>query len=360
MKKLPQLSIFLLLFFSVYGLSVSSASAKTKSSKVLEVSKHHKNHDIKAIEKFIQKMSKHIPEQELRNYLYTEYSFNPIVMKKLIAGKREKKNDSKSKKKSKPLFPQYPLYRWLKYNKIFIQPERIELGVKHYYEHKPIYDSVSKQYRIDPMILASILGVETKFGKIQGKYNARNALITNSFHKSSHRQPFYRRELAAFLQLSQQNPFMHNAKGSYAGALGMAQFIPTSYQYYAVDHNKDGFVNLFSSKEDAIASIANYFKEHRWRDDEPAAKLLYEFTHQQINSKNKLIKMRKKLATVGNKARKELKGLKKIVIFKAKKYQLWGLYHNFNVIKRYNSLNSYAMAVHQLSTEIGNKLSKEN
>lgn len=333
--------------YLVCCLSIASF-ASTKPSTLLS----HQNLDIWEMEAFIKRYKQELNENQLRRYFYKEYQFNPKVIELVKRGKREKKTD---KPKSKKKFD-FSVIPWNLYRKIFIQPDRVTLGVQHYREHKKIYDEVAKTYQMNVAILIAILGIETKYGEYQGKYPVRDTLITNSFHKDSHRKPFYQRQLVAFLQLSKENPFMHDQKGSYAGAMGLGQFIPTSYKHYAVDHNDDGQVDLFHSEADAIASVANYLTKNRWQTHKPVATLLYEFNFSKANSEAKRKKINKKLKQITKKAKKKIKGLHHIALFKAKNYQLWGLHKNFRVIKRYNPLNSYAMAVHQLAEKINKKI----
>lgn len=318
----------------------------------------YKHLDIWQMEKFIRHFktkAQHIKESELRRFFYQEYRFNPKVIALVKQGMREKKEDRMNRKKVKKYYD-YAIVPWRRYHQLFLHTERVKLGLEHYRQHQKTYDTVAKKYQIPVSVLLAILGIETKYGQVQGQYHVRNTLITNSFHKQSHRQNFYQRQLVAFLQLSRLSPFLHEQKGSYAGAMGMGQFIPTSYQHYAVDYDQDGWIDLFHSTEDAIASVANYLRQSKWQANQPVAKLLYQFKFSQVNSKQQKERMRQKLNTIGHNARKKLNGLSRIILFKAKNYQLWGLYKNYRVIRRYNVLHSYAMAVHQLSVRIDKRI----
>ncbi|NOY85394.1 MAG: lytic murein transglycosylase [Nitrospirae bacterium] len=162
-----------------------------------------------------------------------------------------------------------PFYR---YRKIFIKKDMIEKGRAYLAEHDKLLSEVEAVYGVEKEIIASILGVETRFGKpgIE-RYRAFDVLNT-AFFLYPRREKFYRGEIISFLKLTRKEklePF--SIKSSYAGAFGVPQFIPSSFLRYAVDFDKDGKVDLWNSKKDIFASVANYLKHFGWKKD----KLLY-------------------------------------------------------------------------------------
>jgi membrane-bound lytic murein transglycosylase B len=158
---------------------------------------------------------------------------------------------------------------WHEYRKIFITEERIAAGVKFWQEHRALIERVSTETGVPPEILVGIIGVETYYGRIVGKYRVLDALATLAFEYPP-RSAFFSRELEQFLLLAREQGFEIEAPvGSYAGAMGMPQFIPSSYRAYAVDGSGDGRIDLWGNVEDILASVANYFLAHRWRPGEP-------------------------------------------------------------------------------------------
>ena len=246
---------------------------------------------------------------------------------------------------------------WHKYRKIFLTERRIEEGVRFWSEYAADLQRLSAQYQVAPEIIVAILGVETFYGTRIGVHRVLDALATLGFDYPP-RAKFFRKELAQFLLLAREedriNPTV--VKGSYAGAMGWGQFIPSSYRTYAVDG--DGERDLWGSPADAIASVANYFARHHWRQGEPVA----ETTRVKGDYSKAL--------TQGRKPQRTLTQLQRYGVEipsdappdrKAKLLELeqpgdaksfWLGYHNFYVITRYNRSHKYAMAVHQLSREI--------
>jgi membrane-bound lytic murein transglycosylase B len=164
---------------------------------------------------------------------------------------------------------------WKDYRKIFITSDRINKGVTFWQNHKKILDEVSSKYGVDPEIIVAILGVETRYGDITGSYRVIDALATLGFDYPP-RASFFKKQLEEFFLLSReqnQNPL--SLKGSYAGAMGYGQFIPSSYRHYAVDHDGDGFADIWNNPTDAIASVANYFREHGWQYGKAIASKAY-------------------------------------------------------------------------------------
>ena len=161
---------------------------------------------------------------------------------------------------------------WQAYRNRFIEPVRIRAGVRFWQQHSAALARAERQYGVPAEIIVGILGVETIYGQNMGNFRVIDALATLSFDfPSAHpraleRREFFRRELEQFLSLMQRqrsDPF--EPLGSYAGAMGLPQFMPSSSASYAVDFDGDGQINLFASPQDAIGSVANYFIAHGWK-----------------------------------------------------------------------------------------------
>ncbi|MDN3520577.1 lytic murein transglycosylase B [Halomonas ramblicola] len=159
--------------------------------------------------------------------------------------------------------------RWDEYRDIFLDAERIHAGVAFLETHRDAFRRAEAEYGVPEEIVAAILGVETRYGRITGDHRVIDSLATLAFHHPS-RGDFFRGELGAFLEIAhEQEVAPGEPQGSYAGAMGYPQFIPTSYRAYAVDFDDDGLRDLWTNPVDAIGSVANYFAEHGWRPDEP-------------------------------------------------------------------------------------------
>ncbi len=159
--------------------------------------------------------------------------------------------------------------RWDEYRDIFIKPERIQGGVDFIAEHRDAFARAQAEYGVPAEIIAAIIGVETFYGRHTGSHRVLDSLATLAFHHPS-RGDFFRGELAAFLEISnEQDVDPASLQGSYAGAMGYPQFIPTSYQAYAVDFDDDGKRDLWHDPVDAIGSVGNYFARHGWQPGGP-------------------------------------------------------------------------------------------
>lgn len=155
--------------------------------------------------------------------------------------------------------------RWGEYRDIFIQPERVDAGVAFVKAHRDAFARARTQYGVAPEVIAAIIGVETYYGRHTGKHRVLDSLATLAFYHPS-RGDFFRGELAAFIDLTREQGIDPGTlEGSYAGAMGYPQFIPTSYQAYAVDFNADGKRDLWHDPVDAIGSVGNYFARHGWQ-----------------------------------------------------------------------------------------------
>ena len=253
---------------------------------------------------------------------------------------------------------------WNQYRDIFIKKERINAGVDFWVENKDILERICDKSGVDIEIMLGIIGVETYFGRITGGYRVIDALSTLAFDYPK-RSPFFTRELESFLLIvreEEMDPF--NATGSYAGAMGSPQFMPSSYRAYAIDSDEDGKRDIWNNWEDVIGSVANYLVVHGWqKGNQIIVPALLAEDSEEIEIKN------------GLKATESIESLlSKGVIFKtvmngdhpAELLKLeqenysdyWVAMHNFFVITKYNHSIMYGLAVHQLGQDIAEQFKK--
>ncbi|MCE7996060.1 MAG: lytic murein transglycosylase B [Roseivirga sp.] len=246
---------------------------------------------------------------------------------------------------------------WGRYRKIFMTPERVEAGVVFWNEHAEALRQVSADTGVAEEVILGIIGVETYFGRIKGSYRVLDALYTLAFGYPK-RSRFFTKELGHFLELAKaENLEVTGVLGSYAGAMGYSQFMPSSYKAYARSFDKGGTSDLIDSPEDAIASVANYLKVHRWKTGQPItskATMTREISRlrkQSLRPKNKV----SDYTAIGFKPATELPADLKatmIILENENDTEHWFGLENFYVITRYNHSKLYAMAVTQLSQEI--------
>ena len=253
---------------------------------------------------------------------------------------------------------------WNQYRDIFIKDERIVAGVKFWKEHTEILNLISEETGVSIEILVGIIGVETYYGRITGGYRVIDALSTLAFDYPK-RSPFFTRELEEYLLIAKEekmDPF--NATGSYAGAMGSPQFMPSSYRAYAVDSDNDGKRDIWNNWSDVIGSVANYFIEHGWqRGNEVIVPANYDESSSKIEIKNGL-KATETVASLryqGVSFTTNMDGnhpaeLLKLEQENASNY--WVGMHNFFVITKYNHSIMYGLAVHQLGQEIASEFKK--
>ncbi|WP_280561358.1 lytic murein transglycosylase B [Chromohalobacter sp. 48-RD10] len=256
---------------------------------------------------------------------------------------------------------------WHEYRDIFVQPKRIQEGVAFIREHRDAFARAKREYGVPPAYIAAIIGVETRYGQHKGRHRVLDSLATLAFHHSS-RGDFFRGELAAFLEITLDQGISPEApKGSYAGAMGYPQFIPTSYRAYAVDFDDDGRRDLWDDPVDAIGSVGNYFAEHGWRRGGPVVTPVDgpEKPPQAIDfnrTREPYVKLAT-LADVGIHPRDELDASRVIPLslaLESGNYRYALGHENFYVITRYNHSYLYAMAVTELAAGIQTALDKDD
>ncbi len=247
---------------------------------------------------------------------------------------------------------------WSAYRPIFLTEKRLKQGVEFWQEHQELLEKAQQELQVPPQIITAIIGVETFYGTHMGTHKVLDALYTLGFHYPP-RGEFFRSEFANYLVLAKEQDWeLTEQKGSYAGAMGMGQFIPSSYRHYAVDFDGDGERNLFDAT-DAIGSVANYFHEHHWQLDEdvayPATVTDTEKAQALLSEERQLTHSWAELAAAGIIVEDELAAdtpVKLIELAGAKGPEYWVVRHNFYVITRYNHSPLYAMAVYQLSEQL--------
>ncbi|MCW7554414.1 lytic murein transglycosylase B [Endozoicomonas gorgoniicola] len=247
---------------------------------------------------------------------------------------------------------------WKDYRKIFMTDQRVNEGVDFWLAHAETLAEAEKEYGVPAPIIVAIIGVETYYGRLTGGFKVLDALSTLSFDYPP-RSTFFTRQLKEFLILVREQKLdPHELTGSYAGAMGIPQFMPSSYRAYAVDFTGDGQSNIWKQEEDAIGSVANYLKENGWRAGKPiASKAKVQGTkyEQAIGKTVRPAKTLKQLETAGWKPVSVLPSATKAVAmsFEGEKgTEYWLGMENFRVITTYNRSKLYAMAVHQLAKEV--------
>lgn len=249
---------------------------------------------------------------------------------------------------------------WKDYRKIFITDSRISKGVEFWRKNADLLSRAETQYGVPAEVIVAIIGVETYYGKRAGNYPVLDALTTLGFDYPP-RGKFFRKQLKHYLLMVREEKLdVNKLTGSYAGAMGMPQFIPSSFRSYAVDFDGDGVRDFWNSPADPIGSVANYFKKHGWKKGAPvASRASVEQRSKKLGSK----KMKPHLSVaeykkLGVRPIEKFNDKAQATLLKldgAKGSEFWLGLDNFYVITRYNHSPLYAMAVFQLSQAISSK-----
>lgn len=251
---------------------------------------------------------------------------------------------------------------WGQYREIFLTSKRTRLGADFWRRNEQALKKAEKEFGVPAQIIVAIIGVETLYGRITGKDKVLDALYTLAFHYPK-RSKFFTGELESFLILTREERLdPTKPKGSYAGAMGLGQFMPSSYLNYAVDFDGDGKRDIWNNETDAIGSVANYFARHGWTQGDPVTRKVNGVTQQHqrfvdagMKPSNRIATLRKAGIDTGKDLPDDmLSSLIELETDAGKEFWL-GL-PNFYTITRYNHSNMYAMAAYQLSERI--RLSK--
>lgn len=246
---------------------------------------------------------------------------------------------------------------WYQYYPIFLTDKRLNAGLSFWQQHQQTLQRAEQEFGVPAQIIVAIIGIETFYGSYLGKYPVLDSLYTLAFHYPP-RAKFFRSELSEYLRLAKAEQWpVKEQLGSYAGAMGLGQFISSSYRHYAVDFDNDGKRNIISNPVDAIGSVANYFARHRWQAGEPIA---HKPKQQQdwatvassgMKPDTTVAELRK--AGLEIDARYDGEQAVKVLQFETEDgYEYWLGFDNFYAITRYNHSPLYAMVAYQLSEQL--------
>ncbi|MBI3903204.1 MAG: lytic murein transglycosylase B [Nitrosomonadales bacterium] len=239
---------------------------------------------------------------------------------------------------------------WTEYRDAFVNPQRITVGLQFWQLYAEPLQRAEQQYGVPQEIIVALIGVETRYGLNAGRYITLDALTTLAFDYPR-RADFFRSELEQYLLLAREQKFdLLSVQSSYAGALGIPQFMPGSYRKYAVDFDGDGKIDLLHDPVDAIGSVANYLKQYGWLNGEPVSVRAGVSEDNCVGSLAQAHSVAE-WKEAGVKPGKEVAAdqTARLVDFTvADGKEFWLAFNNFDVITRYNNSDFYAMSVYQL------------
>jgi membrane-bound lytic murein transglycosylase B len=247
---------------------------------------------------------------------------------------------------------------WYEFKPLFVDAQRITGGVKYWNDNAELLERARKEFGVPEAIIVSVIGIETRYGKRTGNFRVMDALSTLAFDVPG-RADYFRRELEQFLLLAREqqwDPLSIN--GSFAGAMGMPQFMPTSYRRYAIDFNADGHTDLWNDPADIIGSVGSYLHQSGWKEGTPIVAPARVDTAEwkplvDLGLKPTLTldqwKMRG-VDTLSNVQASLAASLFTLDLLGGPEF--WFGFENFYAILQYNRSRNYAMAVHELANEI--------
>ncbi len=305
-----------------------------------QITSAHADNELPGVSEFIDEMvTEHQFERQQLQQLFEQVEVKDSILKAI----------SRPAEKSKP---------WYDYRKIFITDKRINGGVEFWKKHSDTLAKAEQQYGVPAEIIIAILGVETRYGGNVGSYRVIDALSTLAFRYPP-RSPFFKSELKHFLILTREEQKSQlEPVGSYAGAMGLGQFMPSSYRAYSVDFDGDKHRDIWTNPVDAIGSIANYLNRHGWIAGESIVhptKLNDAEPTELVEKGYKPSLNRDELRQAGVSLTELPHGDDVIALISlTQRYgeEYWLARQNFYAITRYNHSRMYAMAVSQLANEI--------
>jgi membrane-bound lytic murein transglycosylase B len=295
--------------------------------------------------------------KEFIAHMSTAYGFKKGALRKLLksAASQTAIIDAMSKPAEKAKL-------WYEYRPIFLNERRIREGTEFWVAHRQALDQASIKSGVAPEYLAAILGVETYYGRLTGTYRVLDALVTLSFDYPP-REKFFRDELEQYLLLTRDAHLdPKTLKGSYAGAMGAPQFMPSNYRRYAVDADANGRIDLWNDWPDVCASVGNYLKEHGWNTGEPvleeatvAAEKAGDLDGRKLALSETIASLEAKGVSFDTSLPPEAPAL--LIAADEPDGVHWRVgYNNFFVITRYNHSPLYAMAVYELATAMKQRM----
>ncbi len=305
----------------------------------------------------------HAAAQAFIERMAREEHFNPEALRKLLAQVERQPWILRFVNRPKRQKNTGPTGAWTRYRATFLTPANVSNGARFWRRYEQALQRAEQRYGVPPEYVVAILGVETRYGRVLGKHRVIDALATLAFDYPR-RSAFFTDELAAFLVMAREEGLDPLApKGSYAGAMGYGQFMPSSFHRWAVDFDGNGRRDLWNPV-DAIGSVANYFAAHGWQKGAPvvvpakvqgtrvsALKTGYDTRYSLEELQRYGIQPSQPLAVT--------EGLRLIRLDAAGGYEYWLGLNNFYVITRYNHSSYYAMVVHQLAQRIRKRYQQE-
>lgn len=284
-----------------------------------------------------------------------EYGLDPAMVRDLLAGAAFQQQVADLIARPAEAKP------WYEYRPIFMTDQRIQEGLDFWRANEALIGEVAARYRVDPQVIVAIIGVETFYGRITGTFRVLDALTTLAFHypsdRTRDRSDFFGKELMEYIVLGAEERLpLPEVTGSYAGAMGMGQFMPSSYRAYAVDFDDDGSRDLWRSTPDVVGSVANYLHVHGWEEGGPVARDVTlepgaapgEVEQSGYKPHRTVLSFHEQ----GFRSSPDLEPDREASLVSLETedgMRHWLGFQNFYVITRYNRSPMYAMVVHQLS-----------
>ena len=299
-------------------------------------------------------IAEHLPLQALVDDLVSKEGFDRESLERLLAGAAFQQSIIDAITRPAEKMP------WHRYRPIFMTEQRIAGGVEFWRTHADLLALAEREHGVPASVITAIIGVETRYGAVTGRYRAVDALTTLTVAGLS-RSAFFGRELRELVLLGREERLdLDTLSGSYAGALGLPQFIPSSYRAYAIDFDADGRRDLLASPADAIGSVANYLARHGWQRGEPISAAATvtpagaSLAQGDLKPTLTLAELGQRGVGVPSGAAPTLKAkLIRLETEQGDEYHLG--FQNFYAITRYNHSALYAMAVTQLAAAIGDR-----